>query len=58
MSLDHNHHWGKRVKVILRFGIGTAFVIQGIRVLSQGLQQKRETQTDDAMKQKWKQEEF
>ena len=58
MSLDHNHRWEKRVKVILRFGIGTAFVIQGIRVLSQGLQQKRETQGDDSMKQEWKQEEF
>ena len=51
MSFDHNHHWGKQVKVILRFGIGTAFVIQGIRTLSQGVQQKRETQTNDATKQ-------
>ncbi len=57
MSLDHNHYWGKRAKVILRFGIGTAFIIQGIRTLSQSLPQKRETQTDDATKQGWKQEE-
>ena len=57
MFLDHNHRWKTRVRVILRVGIGIAFVIQGVRTLSQGLRQKRETQVDDSMRQEWTQEE-
>ena len=57
MFLNHNHRWKTRVRVILRFGIGIACLIQGVQVLSQGLQQRREMQANDPMKQEYKQKE-